>query len=69
MSCILIFPQDNCIAKQAEIRLLTALPAGPSPPSRFTAACLPAKVRTALLLAKHNLRLSSQYHVIFKKNL
>lgn len=39
-----------------------------SPSFRFTAACLPAKVRTALLLAKHNLRLSSWYEAICKIN-
>lgn len=38
------------------------------PSSRFTAACLPAKVRTALLLAKHNPRLSSWYDAIWKIN-
>lgn len=38
------------------------------PSSRFTAACLPAKVRAALLLAKHNLRLSSWYDAIWKIN-
>lgn len=38
------------------------------PSSRFTAACLPAKVRTAPLLAKCNLRLSSWYDTICRIN-
>lgn len=39
-----------------------------SPSSHFTAACLPAKGKTALLLAEHNLRLSSWYDAICKIN-
>lgn len=38
------------------------------PSSRFTAACLPAKVRSSLLLAKCNLRLSSWSDAICKIN-
>lgn len=38
-----------------------------SPSLHFTAACLPAKVRTTQLLAKLNVRLSSQYRRSLKK--
>lgn len=49
-------------------RLPTALPEGSPSFIRLTAACLPAKVRAALLLAKHYLRVSGWYDAIWKIN-